>query len=259
MVALLGGHSGERQLLINALNATTRRSGLDISRMMLGREPGVTMMLVSWSFRGEFRALVATALCSYTTPTKGEALTAMSPASSFDVDGRKSRPSDLGDGEVITRGLIGRGAPTLEIAVLRKSLHEFVQARDSSWTRFCRTVLRKGSTRCWMLPLGCTVQERVGSSGVSWSIQFESIEELERACVLAEARIRSGKARQLMVSPPEGSDGAETMMPELRIRAYENSHGARVEMAKLMQSLLKSLERLSFGLPTSPSMLDVLN
>lgn len=71
--------------------------------------------------------------------------------------------------------------------------------------------------------------------------------------------MRSGKARFLKVSPPEGADGAETMLPELRISALQSSEAVRVEMARLMQALLKSLERLSFESPTSPSMLDVLN
>lgn len=258
-VALLGGLRGERQALMNELNAITKRSGLDISRTSLGKEPGVTVLMVPWSFRGEFRALISTAVSRYSYPDETEAAHS---SSAVDTNGTAFLPSstegDEQEDSPCSRPKV-RMAPTLDLGELRKLLLTFAQSRESTWLRLRRSVLRSRYQRNWDFPLGCVLQESACRGGVSWSIQFASIEDLERACILTEARMRSGKARFLKVSPPEGADGAETMLPELRISALQNSEAVRVEMARLMQALLKSLERLSFESPTSPSMLDVLN
>jgi len=182
------------------------------------------ILLVPWVYRGEFRALVVSVVASYAKP-----FVVTGPSSLFS----SSNPLDF-------------AASGVDMMALRRQLTEFAAAFDSAGRHALRKMLMSKTNQVWRMPLGCTVKESVSHGGVSWKIHFDDLEYLERAHALVDGRLHSGKADLLSLCHHNVHGSNETIMPMVGLMGKSNSRDVRIEMAKLIQSVLVFLDRITF-------------
>lgn len=227
VIALMDVGERLRKSFVSALDEQIKRTRLKIPNVDVVNSGDSTVLLAPWVFRGELRALVASAVAELA----GESDATMDTAS------RLFSPS-IPDGD--------EALAMLNLSALKDELYKFVLAFDSSFRWRLRQLVKFADETTWSLALGCSVRERVKSTGASWEIRFVDLELFERAHLLVEARCDSGKVTRLKLSPPTIAQDHETQLPLLRLVAKDNSRGARIEMARLLQSVLVSLDRMNF-------------
>lgn len=224
VVALLAPTPAAGRAFLDRLEGLIEATRIKIPKIDVSHLPGVTILLAPWVYRGEFRALVASAVASYIQP--------------FAVTG----PSCLFSSSLPQEAPSG----SIDMPALKQTLYDFAMAFDSVWRQGLRRMTKFEDKSRWGLPLGCIVEELVTSGGVEWEMHFQDLELLERAHVLVESRLDSGKADSLVVCPNSINPVHETQLPVIRLRAKENSRDVRIEMARLLQSVLVFMDRMTF-------------
>lgn len=206
---------------MDCLESRIASTGIKLPRVALIPCEDAKIMLVSWPYRGEFRALVASAL------------TAMSRQ---DVDASASSllavtlPMTEGDGR-------------MDLSALKQELFGFSIRYDPLWRKLLRRATKFEDVAIWSFPLGCQVREVVNPMMVSWEMMFDDLETLERAHLLVDARLNSGKADRLRMCHHTIGTSHETQLPLIRLLTRENSREGRLEMARLIQNVLMLIDR----------------
>lgn len=196
-------------------------AGIRLPRVSLISCDGAKIMLVSWPYRGEFRALVASSLKAM---------------SRQDVDG--------GESSLLSVTLpLPDSVGTMDLRALKQSLLAFCLRHDSLWRKWFRRAAKFEDSAHWTFPLGCRVREVVSPTAVSWEIDFDELETLERAHLLVEARLSSGKAERLRMCHHTLGSTSETQLPHIGLLTRENSREGRIEMARLIQNVLVIIDR----------------
>jgi hypothetical protein len=229
VIALTAPVKAIEKVFLDRLEQIIHATRIKIPKMDVICFPDMTIVLASWVYRGEIRALVASTIASYAQP-----LPASVPSSLFS----SSLPQD---------DLAGN----MDVPALKRSLCHFASAFDSVWRQSLRRVIKFEDRARWVFPLGCRVQEVVTYSGVAWEMEFSDVELIERAYVLVERRLDCGKAESLDICQHSINPMLDTQMPVLRLRSKINSRESRMEMARLLQNVLVVMDRMtlreSFG------------
>lgn len=229
VLVLVGLADGHRRAFLDRLEHMVFATGLKIPKVDLVSAPGATILLAPWVYRGEFRALAASAVASYGQSTEEQ------ESSSSVALFSPSLPQ-----------ILDAHSGTIDLPSLKLNLYGFAIAYDPVWRKGLRRVAKFEDKSRWVFPLGCTVEEAVTTAGVSWEVNFKDVEILERAHGLVDARLDSGKADNLSPCSNSSSRFQETQLPAIRIRAGSNSRESRIEMARLLQAVLVFLDRMRF-------------
>jgi hypothetical protein len=155
----------------------------------------------------------------------------------------------VGDVPSVFVSLPSADTTQVDIERFRDQLLEFGLAYDGPLQSVLRRVLSSEDTRTWRFPLGCTVIETRSRASVSWTLEFEEIEHMERAHVLLtpvllEMRRMGSRLRPEHTSIAGLGDDVVTEIPALCIASDGNSRAARVEMMRLVRNLVLSLDRM---------------
>ncbi|MEJ8837691.1 hypothetical protein [Ramlibacter sp. AN1133] len=253
MGAIMGGSAADRTALRKTISSIMHATGIRLPDARLLHHESFSMLLVPWAFRGEMRAVLQQAAAGarmVANAGRGEPdldlsgrvvgiadSTAEAVANEVDIAFVSSLPGDAGAG-------------SFDYDDFRRQLTRFGMAYDGPVQAALRLALTGEGSRTWHFPLTCTVVESSTKRRVTWTVQFEDLETLERAYMLLDpvmremerlgSRLRPGDAR-----PQDMCDEGETQIPALCIATDGNSRQARVEMVRLLKDLILTLDRLA--------------
>lgn len=223
VVAVMAQTPAIVRAFLGRLEALLESTRIKIPRISLVTCQSAKILLVSWPYRGEFRALVASALNATIRSRPLE-----TPACLLSV----TLPPNL-------------GSATIDLPAFKQALFDFSKCSDPFWRHVLRRVTQFKDSALWHFPLGCKIDEIVTRRGVIWEVVFDDLENLERAHLLVEGRLGSGKADSLTMCHSAIGSAHETQLPAIRLLARENSREIRLEMARLIQSVLVFMDRMA--------------
>lgn len=243
--AIVGGTNGDRERLRAHLVALVRQAGLHFPDARLAVHTAFVTLVVDWAFRGELRAVLAQTASTWAARAAGGA--AGAPA--VEVVALQERPRGTCAEVGFVSSLPGDDAGTLNQASFRDRLVEFGLAFDGPARAALRKLIAADHRRTWHFPLGCQVIEAHGRRGVTWTLQFEDLELLERAHVLLNPVMREMARMGSRLRPDDAvledlADDVLTTIPSLCITTEGNTQQARVEMVRLIKDLILTLDRL---------------
>lgn len=231
---ICNGNVESRKSLLEKLGRLISLTRLRMPKVSVSMGEGVTLLMTPWVFRGEFRAIIASAV------------------SNFDKD------------EVTIDDFIPSKPDTAFLNISPKRLNDdllaFASDYDTAFSKISRLAIRSKSrhSKSWNFPLECVISEEFSPEGMAWEMSFSDYEILERAHVLIDARIRSPKTKFLRVTSGIDLDSILTCMPGIHVYADQNSKDTRVEMARLVRFALTSIDSLDFSIPVADLAIDAL-
>lgn len=232
LVALANASIERRREFLELLDRLVAVTDLRLPRARCSTTDDVTIFSADWAFRGEIRALIDSACTSEQAPDH-----LSEPVSLFAPSGP----------EAIESATWRSVSNEISQEAFRRSLYEFVLASDPLWRGFIRKISGASESRVWKMPLGCSVEEVVNREGAYWQLQFEDLDLLERSIALVDRRLASGKAALLELAHSAVYAEGETEIPVVRLVCRGNTREGRVQMARMIQYVLNSLDRMSFA------------
>lgn len=245
LAAIAGGAPAQRQAFRTYFIEVLRGLRLAMPDARLTEHQHFMMLLVPWSYRGELRAVLAQAAASWgvSAPAPaGCALLSQAVDESLSVLPVSEEPGFISS-------LPSEGFGAVDHRRFKEQLLAFGMAYDGPVQAAVRRLVSAELRRTWHFPLGCTVLEVHARREVTWTLQFEELEMLERAHVLMNPVLQEMARRGSRLRPGDADledlrDDVETLVPSLCVTTEGNTQQARVEMARLVKG--------SGCTPTSP-------
>lgn len=225
VTAVVGGERRERREAAESLLRLIASGPLLMNEPQMLSASGVTLIMAPWSARDDVRAMAVT-VGDQISPRRESV-----DASRLDTDW-----------VVVMNGHSTQSDMALQI---RQALQTFVADGDSLWQGARRLLGQRAPRRSWLLPLGCSVTERLHAGRVIWEVAFEDFQLLERALFLVESRLAMGRDPLLDRAAASDEEDVETCIPGIALTAAHNNRASREQMAKLLQNMLFVLARIA--------------